>query len=104
MIKFFIKKYWRDIAIVTLAFLMFVSGFWCAWQIQGRRDNVTIQSQGKLITQQKAQLTQNAKVFKEVMIVLIMLERKIEGLERQLGRFYEDMEKITDWNGEVESN
>ena len=99
--KFFIKKNWTYFTAVFLLLVMFGAGFFCAWRIQERRGNVTTEKQDELIITLRVDLERYRIIFVKMVMQMEEWAKKIESLESQLNRFYEDMERITGWNEET---
>ncbi len=91
--KFLSKKYWTHLVATLLLLVIFSSGFFLAWRIQERRDDVTISQQEELIIILRVELERYRIIFVKMVIQMEKWEKKIEVLERQLNGFYDDMEK-----------
>ena len=98
LVNEFFRKYWTHLVATSLLLVMFGAGFYCAWQIQGRKGNTRVKEQDKLIVYLMTEQLRYTKIFSDIVITMEKWAKRIERLERQLDGFYDEMEKIESWN------
>lgn len=99
--KFFIKKYWQHLSAVLLMLVMFGGGFYCGWVIQARKEKVRIEEQDALITHLILEEIRSFKLVKTTVSTMERWAKRIGQLEKELAKFYADMDKQLKWNDDL---
>lgn len=88
IIEFCIKKNWRQFVGISLVLIIFWSGFFLAWQIQGNKAEV--------------KHVQYVKVAKNIIIILDYWEKEVGKLKEELSKYEIEISRQQNWNRGVE--